>query len=443
MGVCNLGWTGSATRACENNDQWAATVASSCTRISCAATTKENAAFPQSDSMTTVTGTCVDGYTGTPQATCSSSGTWSNVSPGCAIKVCAQLTDDVNNVVWPATNAFATATVTCSSGYVGSPSRPCLASGSFGAVTGSCVQLKCAAGSYDNANWGVTNAGATATGTCESGYSGSPKRECLITGEWSSSVVDSPCTCNLCPAATNNNAVWPGDTPSNTVAVGACQPGFSGTPSRECTAAGEWGAISNPCAQIYCPATQLDHADWPLTAAGTADVSAPCGSGYGGHAVRSCDMHGNWATLVTACVRLQCANITEGNAVWSTTNSLTQATGSCVAGYLGSPVRECGADGSFGPIINACSPIQCVQVREQRATWSSTNAGSVDVVGACDEGWDGAPTRSCNMTGTWGLIGGTACGRTCCAPCHFFSHNMVYRAQMSCYERLVGARTLE
>ena len=441
-GVCNSGWTGSATRACNNNGQWADTATTSCTRITCAATTIDNAALPQTESLTTATGTCVEGYMGTPQAECSASGTWGNVSPGCAIKVCAQLTDAPNNVVWPATNAFAIATGNCSIGYAGVTTRPCLSSGSFGPVTGSCVQLKCAADSYDNASWGVANAGAIATGSCGSGYSGTPKRECLITGDWSTSVA-LPCTRNLCPAATNNNAVWPGNTPSNTVAVGTCQPGFSGTPSRECTAAGEWGVISNPCAQIYCPATQLDHADWPLTAAGTADVSAPCGSGYGGHAVRSCDMHGNWATLVSACVRLQCANVTEGNAVWGTTNSLTQATGSCVAGYLGSPVRECGADGSFGPIINACSPIQCPLRSEQRATWSSTNAGSVDVVGACDEGWDGAPTRSCGMTGAWGLIGGTACVRTCCAPCHFVAYSMVHRAQMSCNERFIGACSLE
>ena len=441
-GVCNLGWTGSATRACDDNGQWATNATSPCTRISCAASTRDNSAFPQTDSLTTATGTCVDGYTGIPQATCSASGTWGDVSPGCALKVCAQLTDEVNNVVWPATNAFATAAVNCSSGYAGAPSRPCLSSGSFGAVIGSCVQLKCAAGSYANASWGLTNAGATATGSCESGYSGAPKRDCLITGEWSLTVDAPLCNRILCPAETSNNTVWPGNTLSNTVAVGTCQPGFSGSPSRECTGAGDWGAISNPCVQIYCPASQLDHADWPLTAAGTANVSAPCGSGYGGQAVRSCDMHGNWATLATACVRLQCANVTEGNAMWTMTNSLTQTTGTCVAGYLGNPVRECGADGSFGPIINSCQPIQCVQVREQRATWSSSNAGSVDVVGACDEGWDGAPTRSCNTTGTWGSIGGSVCVRTCCAPWYFFSY-MFYRAQVSCNERFIGTCPVE
>ena len=211
-GYCILGWTGSATRACNDNGQWAATATTSCTRISCAATTKENAAFPQTESLTTATGSCVDGYTGTPQATCLASGTWGNVAPGCALKVCAQLADDVNNVVWPATNAFATATVTCSSGYVGSPSRQCLSSGSFGEVTGSCVQLKCAAGSFENANWGLTNAGATATGWCVSGYSGAPKRDCLITGEWSLTVGAPLCTRNLCPAETSNNTVWPGNT---------------------------------------------------------------------------------------------------------------------------------------------------------------------------------------------------------------------------------------
>src|SRR5690606_1290049 len=75
-GICNLGWTGSATRACDDNGQWADTATTSCTRITCAATTIDNAALPQTESLTAATGTCVDGYTGTPQATCSASGIW-------------------------------------------------------------------------------------------------------------------------------------------------------------------------------------------------------------------------------------------------------------------------------------------------------------------------------------------------------------------------------
>ena len=441
-GVCNSGWSGSATRACNNNGQWAATATTSCTRIVCGATTKDNAALPQTNSLTTATGSCIAGYTGTPQATCSASGTWSAVSPGCTLRVCAQVNDAANNVVWPATNAFASATGICASGFAGVTTRPCTSSGTFGTVSGSCVQLKCAAGSYDNAGWGLTNAGSTATGSCASGYSGSPKRDCLLTGEWSSSV-STPCTRNLCGAATNNDAVWPGNTPSNTVAVGTCLPGFSGTPSRECTAGGTWGAISNPCTQIYCPATQLDNADWPLTPAGSSSVSAACVSGYDGSAVRSCDVYGNWAPVTTACVRKQCAGLTEANAVWGTTNSLTQASGSCVAGYSGNPVRECSADGVFGPIINACAAIMCPPRTEQRATWSTSTAGSADVVGECDEGWEGAPTRSCSMAGSWGTIGGTACVRTCRARCICDTDDCLHRAQVSRDERLDCACALE
>lgn len=52
------------------------------------------------------------------------------------VLVCPAITE--GNADWPATNAFATTTGTCVSGYVGSVSRTCTSSGSFSTISGSC-----------------------------------------------------------------------------------------------------------------------------------------------------------------------------------------------------------------------------------------------------------------------------------------------------------------
>ena len=42
-----------------------------------------NANFPATDSMTTGSGVCIGGYSGTPTSACSDSGTWGTVVNAC------------------------------------------------------------------------------------------------------------------------------------------------------------------------------------------------------------------------------------------------------------------------------------------------------------------------------------------------------------------------
>ena len=51
-----------------------------------------------------------------------------------------------------------------------------------------------------------------------------------------------------CPAIEDGNAQWPLSTSLTPTVSGTCNAGFSGSPSRECDANGQWGAISNACA---------------------------------------------------------------------------------------------------------------------------------------------------------------------------------------------------
>ena len=122
-----------------------------------------------------------------------------------------------------------------------------------------------------------------------------------------------------------------------------------------------------------------------------------------------------------------CTGKVEDHATWSTTLSLEQTTGVCAAGYSGTPQRTCGADGVFGAIVNPCKRTQaalydhlrsplapeilCPQRTENQATWLETAAGSSNVAGTCNLGWAGSPSRSCDLTGNWGLVTGS-CTRT-------------------------------
>ena len=51
---------------------------------------------------------------------------------------------------------------------------------------------------------------------------------------------------------------------------------------------------------------------------------------------------------------IHCQAKTEENAQWPTSASNTEVVGVCQQGYRGSPSRTCLIDGTFGPILNPC-----------------------------------------------------------------------------------------
>ena len=82
-GTCLSGYAGSATRRCQSDGVWATSALTSCTRLLCEATTMGNAYFPDTDSLTSGYGTCFTGYSGSPSSSCSASGTWGEVTSPC------------------------------------------------------------------------------------------------------------------------------------------------------------------------------------------------------------------------------------------------------------------------------------------------------------------------------------------------------------------------
>ena len=96
--------------------------------------------------------------------------------------------------------------------------------------------------------WPFTVPGTLQSASCPTGYEGSMTRYCSASGVWGE-VDESRCVKQVCPA----EEAWP-DTPRNTVATIACPAnsygeqhreclGYNGTMSRACSAAGEWQEI--------------------------------------------------------------------------------------------------------------------------------------------------------------------------------------------------------
>ena len=110
------------------------------------------------------------------------------------------------------------------------------------------LDVKCyVALGVNNSDWTESNAGTLdVSGTCTLGYSGTPKRDCLLSGEWGD--IRSPCSRLRCAATFNDgNSAWPETDAGTSGIVGTCNAGFSGSPYRTCSSSGAWDTIINPC----------------------------------------------------------------------------------------------------------------------------------------------------------------------------------------------------
>jgi len=215
-----------------------------CTPISgsCEASNYMNANFPPTPAGAPAIGVCEAGYSGTPLRNCNNDGEWGTaVANPCQRITCPTQTFD--NAVWPTTNSLTTAYATCNSGYIGAPSRECLADGTWGEVQGRCFsEFTCPAQSnYAHADWPQTNGGESASGECRNGWGGNPSRKCNLDGNWQSLVV-SHCQRLTCPAFTDQFGVRYPSVLTFNYGFGTCPPGTSGDPRRYCRGDTTWNA---------------------------------------------------------------------------------------------------------------------------------------------------------------------------------------------------------
>jgi hypothetical protein len=129
----------------------------------------------------------------------------------------------------------------------------------------------------------------------------------------------------------------------------------------------------------------------------------------------------------------------DNNADWAVGVVNAVTTGTCVAGWFGTPTRLCTSSGWQTPTVQCqrtchvftfrvlvCAPLNtwtcvvagtgytCANVTVNQATYATALSGDTLVAGVCDAGWTGAPQRNCSLTGVWiDVPSSTPCTRTC------------------------------
>ena len=437
-GTCKAGYyAGAPLRYCRLDGTYDSAVVNPCVQIRCPALPNaEGTAFNATAAGTTATGSCVPGYklAGTPQLVCNLDGTWAaGISNPCVQVMCASVTE--GSVTWPPTVAGNPPTAVsgqCASGtYVaaGQPYRGCDINGNFTVIKNPCQSILCPAITTPDAassTWPTGVAGTTVTGICPTGYSGTPTRDCTGTtttpGQWG--PVTGACTPVYCPATDFSSNIDIGaDFPqalATTIAVGVCPSSTYGLPQLLCGSDGNWTTtlLRNPCSASPCPAlTSDDNSDWNAGTVGNLAVGS-CNDGYYVSVApyspqRQCTESG-WDPIGPACQPITCAAAPLGNAFFSSAVFNTNATGTCVVGYGGSPTAYCNSNGVWELDVD-CALLSCDAEGDDTVAFPQAAAGST-VVGVCADGYGGGPVRQCTPSGVWLQPTGTPCTRGTCNP---------------------------
>ena len=253
--------------------------------------------------------------------------------------------------------------------------------------------------------WAPADAGSAAVeGTCAAGLTGTPTRDCLMDGSWS--AVSGVCTVVLCAAEDFGNAAWPA-TNAGLSAAGVCESGYSGNPSRACSLSGSWGAVVDGCMRNVCPSIEDGSAVWPASESLSVAVSGVCNEGYFGSPTRGCDEDGNWQAIENGCEESFCLAVTAANANWASTRAGAVAVGMCIDGFEGTPTRLCESSGVWSATVNdpcAVAYNDCPGELVDRIYFPPSSPGTT-VNGTCPTDYrpeaNGPPARTCFANGTW------------------------------------------
>ena len=108
----------------------------------CLPTSNHNANFPLTFSENTAYGTCLAGYQGSPTLLCLASGQWdSTVTSPCVRRQCPSETGP-GNARWVPTDSTSTGYGTCLPGYSGSPNRICSIDAQWESVNSPCERTQ-------------------------------------------------------------------------------------------------------------------------------------------------------------------------------------------------------------------------------------------------------------------------------------------------------------
>jgi CUB/sushi domain-containing protein len=369
---------------------------------------------------------------GEPEVTCLESGIWSSGPPTCKAVRCPDLRRPSHgSVSHPRHPSYQEeATYSCDNGYgvAGRSTRVCLASGSWSGVAPTCEKGLC--DELENPQNGEVSSssnkvGADVTYSCFHGYRliGSPKRECLASGDWSVSAPRcEPSHCsnitmprNMHISQTNGNFVF-------SVATHSCPEGYIlfGSAVRECQPSGIWNGQVPACFPIHCPRL-LPPVNGDLTLSNRrcyrSEAVYSCRDGFElrGDMIRTCQNTSQWSGEEPSCVRVivQCdplPNITNGQVRVDSRDIGSVAVYSCNEGYGldGDSLRTCTADGVWSgrePSCNIDRVVMCEALLDPafgEVVSRSNVVGSIATY-ECLPGYvlSGDRTRICMRNGMW------------------------------------------
>ena len=337
---------------------------------------------------------CNTGYgaSGSLTRTCGTGSAWSGAAPTCAIKNCGALTGPTNgSVSAPTTTYGATATYSCNTGFnvVGTATRTCLDTGTWGGSAATCAPKDCGtltAPANGSVSAPTTTYGATATYSCVTGYgaSGSSTRTCLDTGLWSGTAPS--CVIANCPALqspTGGSVSAPALTYGST-ATYSCNNGYvlDGVATRMCQASMAWTGAAPTCDPKDCgppPVPTHGTVSAPVTTLGAMATDA-CNTGYtlSGAVMRTCQSDQTWSATVPTCVPVDCGglSVANGSVTYSAGTTFGSAASySCNTNYQ----------------LSGTSPVTCLA----SGAWSSTPT-CVDICSVA--GNNGTSSHCCNNT---------------------------------------------
>ncbi|XP_050987326.1 CUB and sushi domain-containing protein 3 isoform X1 [Labeo rohita] len=319
---------------------------------------------------------------------------------------------------------------TCATGHTlyGSAERICFPNGTWSGRQPTCKPVQCG-NPGTPANGRISRVYGTTFShsiiySCVDGYrlSGSPSRQCLANGTWSGSEPN--CTLISCgePGVPANGLRFGEDFTIGQNVTYSCQPGYvmenGSFVIRTCTHNGTWSGTLPTCQAVTCappPSVSNGEVEGSVFEWGTS-VSYRCLMGYelSFPAVLTCVGNGSWSGEVPLCLPKFCGDPGLPPRVRREGQSFifkAEVTFTCSAPYVlvGSSTRTCQADGTWSGTQPRCiEPTRTTCENPGTPEYGSLNSSLGFKVGStvkfhCQTGHLllGSTTRTCQQDLTW------------------------------------------
>ncbi|XP_035675655.1 sushi, von Willebrand factor type A, EGF and pentraxin domain-containing protein 1-like [Branchiostoma floridae] len=424
--TCNVGFdlVGDQTRTCQSDQQWSGSQPY-CQKQVCG-----QLLHPSHGTVSggtnygdQVTFTCDPGYEifGSVTLTCLGNQQWSGAPPACTVITCPPLSPVSNGQMNGGTSYGDQVTIACNVGYSlsGSPSRTCMADGTWSGVQPVCNHMKCpdlVAPQHGSMNGG-TSIGDTVTFSCDTGYElvGTSDQTCEVTQTWSNATPT--CTrlaCQNLDPPTYGTINVTGNLYGDTVTFD-CDVGYQliGSPTLTCQSDQQWNASPPSCERIQCPPLTSPAFGWhfPTQYYYGYKVTFECDTGFNviGSATLTCQADGQWSATEPTCERIQCpplSPISNGQMSGGGSFFNDRVTFVCDSGYdlHGSDRRICLSDGTWSGIQPVCNRTECPDLAAPANGYVTLGTFYGDTATySCQIGYeiDGVAVRTCQADKTW------------------------------------------